>query len=211
MPAPNDGRAKPLIFSNRSIIAWQQGAKTQTRRLVNPQPDASHWEFWRESDEGYWWWCESGDTFNLFPLKRQPYAVGDLLWIREALRVDVVLNRVNYTADDQVVFRGKDIWAHWPWKRPKLSAMFMPRWACRYYARVVSVRPERLRDISDGDAVAEGTLVAMPSLLKTEYVGQFSELYVDWWDSLHKKPGTRSEDNPWAWVYGLEDADGSTE
>ena len=89
--------------------------------------------------------------------------------------------------------------------------MFMPRWACRYYARVVSVRPERLQDISYGDAVAEGTLVPMPSLLKTEYLGQFTELYIDWWDILHKKPGTRSEDNPVIWRYVLEPVDGLLE
>ena len=96
----------------------------------------------------------------------------------------------------------------WHWKRRYLSAMFMPRWACRYYARVVSVRPERLQDITDEDAAIEGTFVGQNFPLATHwYPGRLGEFYLEWWDSLHKKPGTRSQDNPWVWVYGLEKAD----
>ena len=147
---------------------------------------------------------------------RPPYAVGDLLWIREA--VVRVADMVAYVAVDRFA---PDIYAEvdgcaklWSWKREKLPAMFMPRWACRYYARVVSVRPERLLDITDEDAAAEGTLVDIKirdELGQMDSTETSREHYAQWWDSMHKKPGTRSEDNPWVWGYGLEDADASTE
>ena len=216
MPAPND--AKPLIMGTRSILAWQRGTKTQTRRLVRPQP-LDRLAVVRAA-EGIWFGGEAkGDP--LFELKSQPYAVGDLLWIREALVraepiddpdvPDWILTRKDvpvYEADRAMIPN----WTAempWTWKRDKLPAMFMPRWACRYYAKVVSVRPEQLIDIGDEDAVAEGTLVGL-DLCSLGYRGDAHNLYHDWWDSMHKKPGTRSQDNPWVWVYGLESADAGT-
>ena len=196
---------RPLAFCNRSIIAWQQGAKTQTRRLIKPQP-AKGLSI-TQSDDGLW----VAHCQRLIELLDQPYAVGDILWMREALK----RGRFGYTlyaTDPLDYLREQDValvkW--WPWKRDNLPAIFMPRWACRYYARVVSVRPERLQDISDEDALAEGTGVGLdlPPLC-TWYEGMGGDVYCDWWDDLHKKPGTRWEDNPWVWVYELEAVDGS--
>jgi len=209
MPAPNDTTMGPLIFGPRSIRAWQQDAKSQTRRLVRPQPAEGLSII--QSEEGVW----VAQDETLFELLDQPYAVGDLLWIREKLRC---LYDPNISEDDALVFydidqelakdKGKPV--VWPWKRATLPAMFMPKWACRYYVRLVSVRAERVQDISDEDAIAEGTLVDVekgPIIMGDDEPGIW---YAIWWDSLHKKPGTRWQDNPSIFVYGLEDADAST-
>jgi len=197
---------KPMIFGTRSILAWQAGAKTQTRRLVNPQPTDNQKLY--QDDEGRWWWWERQGAigFRLSPM-RQPYAVGTLLWIREALiwQDDMVA----YAADQKLVSYEGGI-ACWRWDANRLPGMFMPRWACRYYGRVTERWPERLQEISDEDAVAEGVLVGNDPMIR--YSGQYHGWYMDWWDSLHTKPGTRSEDNPWVWRYGVEEVtDASTE
>lgn len=215
MATPTDKQiAKPLMYCHRSITAWQMNAKFLTRRLAKPLPDKEDWKPYQD-DQGRWWWLERRPRagFRLIPM-RQPYAVGDLLWIREALRAfheppgPSNLSLVLYDADGVLVHPvdADEALREWSWKRDKLPAMFMPRWACRYYARVVSRRPERLQDISDEDAVAEGTLVGI-KFPTTWHVGKSRGLYLEWWDSMHKKPGTRSEDNPQVWVYGLEKAD----
>lgn len=220
MPAPNDAPMKPLIFCNRSVLAWQQNAKTQTRRLVRPQPDNDDW-YLKQQQDGCWVYTDRDDDGVISwpswarPI-RQPYAVGDLLWIREALvsseRYDptssTYADMVAYCADGE--YAKFDGWPrYWCWERSKLPAMFMPRWACRYYARVVSVRPERLQAITDEDALAEGVLVdgaGQPWRLMTR-----PRLYFSWWDSLHKKPGTRSGENPVIWRYVLEPLDNAND
>lgn len=208
-----DAPMKPLVYCRRSIIAWQQDAKIQTRRLARPLPERDDWKLWQDSN-GRWWWCERQGQmgFQLHPV-RQPYAVDDLLWIREALKESTPAFDSSSVTLYQADSRLAPPWGNlrsWYWQRPKLPSIFMPRWACRYYARVVSVRAEPLRPITDEDAVAEGTLVGIKSPT-TWYEGKSAGLYLDWWDELHKKPGTRSEDNPWVFVYGLEKADVSTE
>lgn len=220
MPALNDAPMKPLIFCNRSILAWQQHAKTQTRRLVNPQPDKDAW-FLKQLRDGRWVYADQADRARIFWAckVRQPHVPNDLLWIREALRTfhepagPRNLSLVLYDADGVLVHPvdPNEVLHEWPWKRDKLPAMFMPRWACRHYAKVVNVRPERLRGITVGDAAAEGVLVADGVLVGGSYLpmtiwypGRTSDLYLEWWDELHKKAGTRSEDNPWVWKYVLE-------
>lgn len=217
MPAPTDAPMKPLIFGPRSILAWQQHAKTQTRRLVRPQKSDG---WYPQNAGGLWLWLRIWEGgFEREEVERQPYAVGDLLWIREALlrfREPPDMgdgSLVVYEAGGNFAPPGgpEHEWSWqrdklpWSWQRDKLPAMFMPRWACRYYARVVSVRAERLQKISVFDALNEGALVGQQHV--PGFQGGERVLYLEWWDSMHKKPGTRSEDNPWVWVYGLEAAD----
>lgn len=199
-------KMKPVVFCNRSVLAWQAHAKTQTRRLVKPQPDADDWCL-RQLSDGRWRYGAYATEDRVYWLAqvRQPYAPDDLLWIREALKRGK-FGYVLYETHPFDYLREEDTetgW-RWTWKRNKLPAMFMPRFACRYYARVVSVRPERLRHISHIDALAEGVWAGRKPTYR-----HASGDYLEWWDSMHKKPGTRSQDNPWVFVYGLEDADAS--
>jgi len=69
-----------------------------------------------------------------------------------------------------------------------------------------------LQGITNADALKEGVLVGQDfPPTTTWYPGKPCDLYLDSWDSLHRKPGTRSRDNPWVWVYGLEALDAKTE
>ncbi len=98
---------------------------------------------------------------------------------------------------------GKFHWAaglspcHW---RPSIH---MPRWASRITLLIESVRVERLRDITEADAIAEG---AIPDRLYSdemraqhggsEYICAFHDL----WDSLNAKRGYGWSVSPWVWV-----------
>ena len=216
MPAPNEKEiAKPLIFCTRSVLAWQQNAKTQIRRLVKPLPDGHDWTPWQDGLDNWHWSCGYDEAGPHLSPMRQPYTVGDLVWIREALmRKD---DGTLYEADNELLYSQAswEAWhgyVRWRWKRSKLPAMFCPRWACRYYARLTSVRAERLQDMGETDAVAEGTLVGLSWPGGTMGVPITARaLYSDWWDQLHRKPGTIWRDNPWIWRYELEAADASTE
>ena len=103
-----------------------------------------------------------------------PYRPGEVVWIREPL---VKANGMfaAYQADDDLVMLPPypdetDLseanafgWQPqtWDWKRDRLPAMFCPRWAARHFARIPTVRAERLQDISLEDVISEG--VAPPS------------------------------------------------
>jgi len=208
---------KPMIYCTRSILAHQAGEKTQTRRLINPLSPGNSWIPWQDEVHGVWYWRHSKDMLRgRLVAMRQPYAPGTICWIREGLKRSES-GIVVYQADGTPAwFEGVETkqWSRsldavqqpallWAWKRSKLTAMFMPRWACRYCVKILAVRPEGLQDIGDRDVVAEGTLNAMPNIPITRYDGQYRDWYAEYWESLHKKPGTRWDDSPWVWVYSV--------
>jgi hypothetical protein len=89
---------------------------------------------------------------------KMPYATGDRLWVREAFAVSGLgwgkkpsqaqCGRVHYKADS--VHGWQSYWGNW---RPSIH---MPRWASRQTLIVTDVRVQRLQDISEDDARAEG-------------------------------------------------------
>lgn len=123
------------------IVAVLDDQKTQTRRAIKPQP--------RDPFTGTD--LRRGDRPDSLP--PCPYGgPGDRLWVREAWRVGedgipIGEDRecVHYRAD-------ADESAGGPW-RPSIH---MPRWASRLTLEIVSVRPERVQEISDADVRAEG-------------------------------------------------------
>lgn len=162
---------KPILFNAEMIRAILEGKKTQTRRIVKPQP-----EFIESS--GRWVWpipkskivkCESVCTASrewweyLLP-EQYPYGNPDgLLWVRETWRTYESLNHlkpseiggnpgVGYEAGGSNVL-GYDSLCGMGKVR---QSIFMPRWASRITLEVKDIRVERLQDISEEDAKAEG-------------------------------------------------------
>lgn len=142
---------RPIIFSAPMIRALLAGRKTQTRRVLKPQPPANR----ILRAHGHWLWTscdgDSGDA-------RVLYAPGDRLWVREAWAPLTVLthndpgaqalwDRGFYRADGSTVDGEISRWR---------SPVHMPRWASRLTLIVTDVRVQRLQDISEADAVAEG-------------------------------------------------------
>jgi hypothetical protein len=139
-------RERPILFSGPMVRAIFEGRKTQTRRVITPQPHPCHGAFaWaspkaRAPGSGY------GGTLTQQELAgRSPYgAPGDRLWVRETWRAHPESGLPEYRADDD--FDG----VRWS------PSIFMPRWASRIDLVVVSVHVERLKDITAADAMAEG-------------------------------------------------------
>ena len=188
---------RPIIFSAPMVRALLDGRKTQTRRVLPlAHPKFSHQNVLDPDmlvDKQYvWFWDGVHDCVGAsWPL---PYAPGDRLWVREncATWGD---HEAIYRADDAVeyglaVSDGK-FGAKWK-ARPSIH---MPRWASRLTLTVTEVRVQRLQDISEADAVAEGALQSWtgsdPESDTRTALNEFEAL----WNSLHG-PGAWDA-NPW--------------
>ncbi len=206
-------KARPILFSDPMVRAILAGDKTQTRRVVNPQPSGGV-----RSSPFSPTGLEDGHGRPL----RCPYgAPGDGLWVRETwASADCMYtthecgppNAVAYRADksgrlaDRPV--GKFDLASWnfkllTWK----SSRFMPRWASRLTLDVVSVRVERVQDITEDDAKAEGMehyADAAYSRTWREDGWELRDVFATGWDNLHggplgKTPERLWDANPWCW------------
>lgn len=133
----------------RALLA---GTKTQTRRVLKPQPEDRMWSIYKR-----------------FPRQNglARWNVGDHLWVREQWSGLHVFHdtppaeRKSFVGDGWPYLR-EDIlyWADGnpdcgDWERPRPS-IHMPRWASRLTLTVIDVRVERVQDISEADAKAEG-------------------------------------------------------
>lgn len=191
---------RPIIFSAPMVQALLAGRKSQTRRVLPlAHPKFSHQNVLDPDmmvDKQYvWFWDGVHDCVGAsWPL---PYAPGDRLWVREncATWGD---HEAIYRADDAVeyglaVSDGK-FGAKWK-ARPSIH---MPRWASRLTLTVTDVRVQRLQDISEADAVAEGCDAVLALTIKRPngaHPGNPRECYCDLWNSLHG-PGAWDA-NPW--------------
>lgn len=213
----------PALFTAPMVRAIGTGQKTQTRRIVKPQPVGDPW-FWEgdEKDPIPQWFdgFERGRDSVGAPIEevnkpmRSPYGQpGDRIWVRENIRAEVVngVRGVRYLADNAFGKCGTD--AQWEklaaYRGGRLQAVpsiHMPRWAARYVSDVTEVRVERLQDISEEDARAEGVeewaksedgfaaLRGLGFAISTAPRFLFQRL----WTSIY---GAESWDaNPWVWV-----------
>lgn len=199
----------PIIFSKPMVRAILKGKKTQTRRIVKPQPE--RWV----TQAGFSWITPKGeisfrgDTANgpaeySIPLK---YQKGDRLWVRETFWIEDCFDdegkkdlRVEYRADLTDYEEAED----GVWK----PSIYMPRWASRINLEIVSVRIERIQDISDDDVIAEGPIGVPRSVnfqelipeLQMTYMEIARDFFIKLWDQLNDKRGFGWKENPWVWV-----------
>lgn len=203
-------RERPILFSGPMMRAILDKRKTQTRRPVKPQPVAV-----ANGTTMPW----DGDPEDLFRLLEKigrtcPYgAPGDRLWLREtwaALTPGSYEDSPRPAPGDVMRYRASepDYDAHTRGHRWRPS-IHMPRWASRITLEVTAVRVERLQEISEADARAEGsdclisdnTTEADRSLLDLplyENGSPYRNGFALLWESIN---GDGSWDaNPWVWV-----------
>lgn len=180
-------KERPILFSGAMVRALLDGTKTQTRRMVKPQPRILAGELLCWKDDA----LTDDQMAELCPYG-QP---GDRLWVREAwmdLRgVDGAVGPCMYRA----TFGNAPDGGKW---RPSIH---MPRWASRITLEVTGMRVERLQDISEADARAEG--VSRAQCPDWHATTDFRAI----WESING-PGSWDA-NPWVWVVEfkrLEDA-----
>lgn len=193
---------RPILFSAPMVRAILAGTKTQTRRIVKPQPPADCTTVYRPfaQEPNNWQGACADDLIGWYG--KCPYGVpGDRLWGRESWQAWTEFNnvpprevpptsRVNYLADGNV------------WDAKKRPSMFMPRWASRITLEVTGARCERLQDISEADAIAEGAFQENGGWWGFDIDGETGdgtpqEAYSSLWDTIN---GNGSwEANPWVW------------
>jgi len=185
-------KERPIPFTAPEVRALLAGTKTQTRRVVDPRSFAGKWL------DAYA--CENvvgAREFVADPENYPPFVAGMRLWVRETWASDVpgCPGGLSYRAD-HLDPRGDGPANPMRWR----SSTQMPRSASRITLEVTNVRVERLQDISEEDARAEGLRGTESQWgVETCAVDEFQRL----WDSINGKPGKRWEDNPWVWVVGF--------
>lgn len=151
---------RPILFSAPMVRALIDGRKTQTRRVLKPQPQYDG-EWWRLGDII---WQEA--SFPVFDgqemARRARFAPGDRLWVRENFTtVPTAAYRMSKGVERTICHHDPD-WAAiyaegWERSKPRWRpSIHMPRWASRLTLVVESVKVERLQEISEEDAQAEG-------------------------------------------------------
>lgn len=208
-------RQNYLIMTKTSVLLLAQDAKWQTRRVIEPQPiDCGNgwWQYINKKGEATWhgetWQCQSGTV----PIEEFcPYGpVGTVLWVREAMhRKDDGI--WYYSADDEPVGDDWDdvskmaFWMNHK-KTDHCSPIHMPKWASRFYLKVTKIRAQRVQDISEEDAIAEGVCQSETFIGGYTYEGcnrgftSAKGAYLHWWDVINMKHGYPSSDNPWTWA-----------
>lgn len=215
-------RERPILFSAPMVRAILAGTKTQTRRVVKPAGAHTLFQFrgttaaaGADEPTGEWAWCGSERVVNKHI--RCPYGKpGDRLWVRETWAARhaydghkpihiPALAQWHYAATED---RGGLLW------RPSIH---MPRWASRITLEVTGVRVERLQEISEADALAEGVYdgAACKCAEPLDFVrscgtcgGRLVDsvgLYRALWDQING-PGSWDA-NPWVWVVEFKRAE----
>ncbi|MDR5801615.1 MULTISPECIES: hypothetical protein [unclassified Caballeronia] len=241
-------KERPLAFSAPMVRAILDGRKTQTRRVVK-LPHANSLGQWEPTtiggrnggctkdgqaipEQGAIWHTRTADTLMC------PYGQpGDRLWVRETWQGPLFDSEnweaylecpedfknpkyCHYAADGgsppEFINMDDELVCRWQ------SSTCMPRWASRITLEITSVRVERVQEISDEDAIAEGIvpwrsdgskrymlgpgegagIFGRPGSWKPEETPQLA--YAKLWDSENQQRGLGWTINPWVWSIRFE-------
>ena len=191
---------KPILFNTEMVRAIMDGRKSCTRRMVKPQPNEKHTYpigFVTDSTEKKEVGCFGfgiNEYSSSIQYTKPQYQPGDILYVRETWGHPISLN-----SDKQYVFRADKI-AESGFKNDSHiwhPSIHMPKEAARIWLKVTDVRVERLQDVTDDDAEAEGCFDYTSTALG----------FPDIWDSTIKKSDLDRygwDTNPWVWVIEFE-------
>lgn len=215
----------PILMADTSIRAIYAGTKTQTRRVVNPQPERvrNRHVISPPYPKGTYLWpsnlartmVEPRDMGSLGPYGGR----GDRLWVKEAWATFADANEAGQ------VLGGPVYRATWPpsfeerhdagllrkparWRTP----LFMPRNASRLSLAIKRIRVERLHAITEAGAKAEGihefrlpggSIFGVQGVKGTDVGITAVEAYATLWDSLNRKRAPWKS-NPWVWKISFE-------
>ena len=168
----------PILYSTEMVKAILAGKKTQTRRVMNPQP--------LQADINA---VPTNGWNSVIPMN--PYGMpGDMLWVREQFVAWSLMwklgqqkgfyYRANFPSDYK---------ASWKWK----PSIHMPKAAARIWLQITDIRIERLQEISEEDAIDEGVNLA-DSTKWFKHTHVFQEL----WEKINGPESWNA--NPYVWV-----------
>lgn len=205
-------KEKPILFNTEMVKAILEGRKTQTRRVINPQPEFKEGTGFHWKGRMHGIGADYQETVRNFTKWNCPLGrVGDYLWVRETFcfgqidEYDALHPSSRYLYVDDSDYgdgrnspiykqhvisdgiRHEDV----KWK----PSIHMPRWASRINLLIKKIRVERLNDISEQDCLKEG--IGSPitrDCKKPKFLSLWSQIYGE--ESLNA--------NPWVWVIEFE-------
>jgi len=184
---------KPIIFSTEMVQAILAGRKTMTRRAV-PLRIVHQFDWTKGLSDAVFVEQATGDVYDAcYPA---PYKVGSVLYVRETWYLDDFGYQFRVCDNGQIFYDDGST----KWK----PSIHMPKEAARIFLKVTEVRCERLRDITEEDAIAEGVRIGIGGMP----FFSCKDAYAALWDSLNEKRGYGWEINPWVWVYTFERIEG---
>lgn len=207
---------RPILFSAPMIRALLASTKTQTRRVLKPQPAFASGVSGIVSGVG-------PASVAIYPeylggpgghFTKARFAVGDRLWVREAWRTVKSLDHLSPAEIVKVSTEetggpwcpiiwpagGTRVGSDAAWQGEAAgrlrASMHLPRAFSRITLIVTAVRVERLQDISEADAAAEGCASDLKHYPDGGHIGQSArDWYASLWDQIN---GARSwQANPW--------------
>ncbi len=193
---------RPILFSGPMVRAILDGRKTQTRRVCKLQPEIVDVEpRYEKNTWGFW----HDDEYPNGRCVTCPYGVpGGRLWVRETWRQyhpkTSYSDGIVYRADAQKALGAGSHSDTYQWK----PSIHMPRKFCRLLLDVKAIRVERLQDISEDDADAEGVDAVSMDDMPRQAVWSRRQDFAQLWDSLNKKRGFGWDTNPWVWIIKFE-------
>ena len=203
-------KERPIIFSGPMVRALLDGSKTQTRRVMKPQLVYGTVAGLFNS-----WYLPSGQGGGtLYPNGKEkilgtcPYGQpGDRLWVRESFCKIIGQSGGWIETDYQATYtHGFRLGDSLGLKKRWTPSIHMPRAASRITLEITSVRVERLQDISEADALAEGVTddgSLVTDLAGNDRGGAFAA-FATLWEVIN---GVGSwDDNPWVWVVSFKRA-----
>ncbi len=189
---------RPILFTPANIRAILEGRKTQTRRVIKPQPMDGKFPHEANGEWGLYLDRSTGGPYQHIG-KCTHGLVGDRLWVTEGVIIHCgIPELIGYYMD------GCRATEHWMERR---TAMFMPKWAARTWLEITEVRVERVQDISEEDAQAEGTsgdplqkaAISLQLTHNWDASHPYRSGYGYLWDSINGKKHPWAS-NPWVWA-----------
>jgi len=205
----------PILFSTPMIQAILLGTKSQTRRVIKVKDVYKGISHFEHTTDNYWISRLIVDMRGLYPdskpttilgnLYKCPYGeVGDRLWVRETW-VDMVCvastekgkgkgeSNPHYKASSDST-ELKILQGHWK------PSIFMPRKYSRITLEITDIRVQRLQEISEQDAYAEGCPSVIATIAEVPMVNWYKHL----WDGINAKSGYGWDKNPFVWCISFK-------
>lgn len=193
-------KERGIIFSGPMVQAILDGRKSQTRRVIKPQP--RNYLFW---SDGFQKWYDNKATTTYDMIGRKcPYGVpGDRFYMRENLLLQRESGTkyfdVLYDADSTHFDNGHELddwfmnygcWYDSGISKRIIPCIHMPRYAARPERfEITDIRVQKIQDISEEDAIAEGSLFANDPSGKADWTRGFAKAcFEKLWDSINAKP-----------------------
>ena len=212
-------KLKPILFNTEMVQAILEGRKTTTRRIVQDTCDKHEFlGLVEDAEKGLIARFRYKHFFGDLPWadnKKSKYKVGDVLYVRETWKVEHTygdeLADIRFKANNEIEhLRGLkeetyDKLINFESKNGWQPSLFMPKEAARIFLRVKDVRVERLQDITDEGAKAEGSNVGIGFAEKMRETA--TDRFIKIWNSTVNKKDLDKygwNANPYVWVIEFE-------